>query len=133
MTGFLKRIFGDGNKRKLKQLEQTANDIDALENDYEQLTDEQIQEKTTEFKERFQNGETLDDLLVEAYALVREASKRVLSMRPFNVQLLGAIALHNGDIAEVKTGEGKTLASTMHVHLNALSSNGVHIIPVNDH
>ncbi len=133
MTGFLKRIFGDGNKRKLKQLEQTANDIDALENDYEQLTDEQIQEKTTEFKERFQNGETLDDLLVEAYALVREASKRVLSMRPFNVQLLGAIALHNGDIAEMKTGEGKTLASTMPAYLNALSGKGVHIITVNEY
>lgn len=133
MSGLLKRIFGDGNKRKLKELEQTATDIEAMESEYEQLTDEQIQHKTTEFKERYENGETLDDLLVEAYALVREASKRVLSMRPFKVQLLGAIALHNGDIAEMKTGEGKTLSSTMPAYLNALAGKGVHVITVNEY
>src|SRR5699024_4437457 len=133
MSGLLKRIFGDGNKRKLKELEQTANDIEAMESEYEQLTDEQIQNKTTEFKERYENGETLDDLLVEAYALVREASKRVLSMRPFKVQLLGAISLHNGDISEMKTGEGKTLSSTMPAYLNALAGKGVHVITVNEY
>lgn len=86
-----------------------------------------------EFKERYQNGESLDDLLVEAYAVVREASTRVLGMRPFHVQLLGAIAMHHGDIAEMKTGEGKTLASTMPVYLNALPGEGVHVITVNDY
>ncbi len=133
MAGLLKRIFGDGNKRKLKELEQTADHIEALESEYEQLTDEQIREKTTEFKERIGKGESLDDLLVEAYALVREAAKRALSMRPFRVQLLGAIALHNGDIAEMKTGEGKTLSSTMPAYLNALAGEGVHIITVNEY
>src|SRR5699024_3405745 len=89
--------------------------------------------KTAEFKERYENGETLDDLMVEAYAVVREASKRVLNMRPFKVQLVGAIALHEGNIAEMKTGEGKTLASTMPAYLNAISGKGVHIVTVNDY
>src|SRR5699024_4593135 len=105
----------------------------ALETDYEQLTDEQLQLKTEEFKERYQNGETLDDLLVEAFATVREASKRVLKMRPFKVQLIGAIVLHRGNIAEMKTGEGKTLASTMPAYLNAIAEKGVHIITVNEY
>ena len=113
MVGILKRIFGDGNQRKLKQLEKVADQIEALESDYELLSDSELQQKTEEFKKRYANGESLDDLLVEAYAVVREASKRVLKMRPFYVQLLGAIALHEGNIAEMKTGEGKTLASTM--------------------
>src|SRR5699024_8640846 len=92
-----------------------------------------LQNKTNEFKERYHNGETLDDLMEEAYAVVREASKRVLNMRPFTVQLIGAVALHEGNIAEMKTGEGKTLASTMPAYLNALSGEGVHIITVNDY
>ncbi|ARI76527.1 preprotein translocase subunit SecA [Halobacillus mangrovi] len=133
MLGTLKKIFGDGNTRQLKRLEKIADDIDALESEYEKLSDDDLRQKTGEFKERYQNGEDLDDLLVEAFAVVREGSKRVLNMRPFKVQLLGAIALHEGNIAEMKTGEGKTLASTMPAYLNALSGKGVHIITVNDY
>src|SRR5690625_1218744 len=133
MVGLLKRIFGDGNKRKLKQLEKVADQIEALEPDFEELSDTELQQKTENFKERYAHGESLDDMLVEAYAVVREASKRVLNMRPFYVQLLGAIALHEGNIAEMKTGEGKTLASTMPAYLNAIAGKGVHIITVNDY
>src|SRR5690625_2346930 len=133
MRHLLKKIFGDSNSRQLKKLEQIADQIEALEPEMQRLSDSQLQAKTEEFKKRYQDGESLDDLLVEAYAVVREASKRVLGMRPFYVQLLGAIALHHGDIAEMKTGEGKTLASTMPAYLNALSGKGVHIITVNDY
>lgn len=132
MRGLLKKMF-DGNQRQLNQLQKSVDEIEALESEYEQLSDYAIQEKTCEFKKRYQDGETLDDLMVEAYALVREASKRVLNMRPFPVQLLGAIVLHGGDIAEMKTGEGKTLSSTMPAYLNALSGKGVHIITVNEY
>ena len=133
MLGTLKKIFGDGNSRQLKRLDKTAEDIDALETEYEKLSDDELRQKTDEFKERYQNGEKLDELLVEAFAVVREGSKRVLGMRPFKVQLDGAIALHEGNIAEMKTGEGKTLASTMPAYLNALTEKGVHIITVNDY
>lgn len=133
MRGLLKKVFGDGNQRQLKSLEKIATEIDALESTMQQLSDQELKNKTVEFKERYQNGESLDDLLVEAYAVVREASTRVLGMRPFHVQLLGAIAMHHGDIAEMKTGEGKTLASTMPVYLNALPGEGVHVITVNDY
>src|SRR5690625_5033063 len=133
MAGWLKRIFGDGNKKQLNQLGKIADQIDALEPEYEKLSDEDLQQKTTEFKQRYENGESIDDMLVEAYAVVREASKRVLKMRPFYVQLVGAIALHEGNIAEMKTGEGKTLASTMPAYLNAISGKGVHIITVNEY
>ncbi|WP_027955064.1 preprotein translocase subunit SecA [Halobacillus kuroshimensis] len=133
MLGTLKKIFGDGNTRQLKRLEKIADDIDAMESDIEKLSEEDLKNKTAEFKERYQNGEKLDDMLVEAFAVVREASKRVLNMRPFRVQLMGAIALHEGNIAEMKTGEGKTLASTMPAYLNALTGKGVHIITVNDY
>ncbi|MGP4077711.1 preprotein translocase subunit SecA [Halobacillus sp. K22] len=133
MLGTLKKIFGDGNSRQLKRLDKTAEEIDALEAEYEALSDDELRQKTDEFKERYQNGEKLDDLLVEAFAVVREGSKRVLGMRPFKVQLDGAIALHEGNIAEMKTGEGKTLASTMPAYLNALTGKGVHIITVNDY
>src|SRR5699024_716867 len=133
MVGLLKRIFGDGNQRQLKRIQKKVDEIEALEMTYEQLSDGELKQKTEEFKERFANGESLDDLLVEAYATVREASKRVLNMRPFAVQLTGAIVLHEGDIAEMKTGEGKTLSSTMPAYLNALTGEGVHIITVNDY
>jgi len=133
MLGLVKRIFGDGNQRKLKQLEKVADEIEALESDYERLSDDELRAKTTEFMERHEKGESLDDLLVEAYAVVREGSKRVLNMRPYYVQLLGAIALHEGNIAEMRTGEGKTLAATMPAYLNALAGKGVHIITVNDY
>ncbi|HEY4602086.1 MAG TPA: preprotein translocase subunit SecA [Cerasibacillus sp.] len=132
MVGFLKKLFGD-NQRKLKKFEKIVQEIEALEPEYEQLSDEQLTEKTTQFKERYANGETLDELLVEAYAVVREGSKRVLNMRPFKVQLMGAIAMHEGNIAEMKTGEGKTLAATLPAYLNALSGKGVHVITVNDY
>ncbi|SES71193.1 preprotein translocase subunit SecA [Salinibacillus kushneri] len=133
MRGLLKKVFGDGNSRQLKKLEAQADQIEALEPEIEKLSDEGLKAKTEEFKQRLEQGETLDDILVEAYAVVREGARRVLNMRPFYVQLLGAIALHNGDIAEMKTGEGKTLASTMPAYLNALSGKGVHIVTVNDY
>jgi len=133
MAGLLTKIFGDGNQKQLKKIQKKVDQIEAMEPDVEKLSDTELQQKTTEFKERIENGETLDDLLVEAYAVVREASKRVLGMRPFSVQLSGAIALHQGNIAEMKTGEGKTLASTMPAYLNALEGKGVHIITVNDY
>ncbi|MBM7551422.1 preprotein translocase subunit SecA [Thalassobacillus pellis] len=133
MLGTLKKIFGDGNSRQLTRLQKKADEIEALEPDMEKLSDDGLRNKTTEFRQRFQDGESLDDLLPEAFAVVREGAKRVLEMRPFNVQLLGAIALHEGNIAEMKTGEGKTLASTMPAYLNALNGKGVHIITVNDY
>jgi preprotein translocase subunit SecA len=133
MAGLLKKIFGDGNKKQLKQLEKIAEQVEALEPLIEKLSDADLQQKTFEFKERYTNGESVDDLLVEAYAVVREASKRVLKMRPFYVQILGAIALHEGNIAEMKTGEGKTLASTMPAYLNAITGKGVHVITVNEY
>lgn len=133
MAGLLTKIFGDGNKRQLNRLQKKVDEIEALEPKMEKLSDEELQHKTEEFKERFQNGETLNDLLVEAFAVVREAAKRVLNMRPYQVQLLGGIAIHEGNIAEMKTGEGKTLASTLPAYLNAIEGKGVHIITVNDY
>ncbi|MEN2467477.1 preprotein translocase subunit SecA [Ornithinibacillus sp. JPR2-1] len=132
MAGFLKKIF-DGNKKQLNRIQRIVDQIESLEPDIEKLSDNALQQKTEEFKSRYANGESLDDLLVEAYAVVREASKRVLNMRPFPVQLMGAIVLHEGNIAEMKTGEGKTLASTMPAYLNAISGKGVHVITVNDY
>ncbi|MBC5637891.1 preprotein translocase subunit SecA [Ornithinibacillus sp. BX22] len=132
MAGFLKKIF-DGNKKQLNRIQRIVDQIESLEPDIEKLSDSALQQKTEEFKSRYANGESLDDLLVEAYAVVREASKRVLNMRPFPVQLMGAIVLHEGNIAEMKTGEGKTLASTMPAYLNAISGKGVHVITVNDY
>ena len=133
MANILKKIFGDGNQRQLNRVQKTVDKIEALEPEYEKLTDEALQQKTEEFKERYQNGETLKDLLPEAYATVREGAKRVLGMRPFTVQLMGAVVLHEGNIAEMKTGEGKTLASTMPAYLNALTGEGVHVITVNEY
>jgi preprotein translocase subunit SecA len=133
MAGILTKIFGDGNKKQLNRIQKKVDEIEALEADIEKLTDTALQQKTEEFKERYSNGETTDDLLAEAFAVVREASKRILHMRPFPVQIIGAIALHEGNIAEMKTGEGKTLASTMPAYLNGITSKGVHIITVNDY
>jgi len=133
MRALIKKVFGDENSRQLKQVQKVVDQIEALEPEYEKLTDDQIREKTEEFKGRVQDGESLDHILPEAYAVVREASKRVLEMRPFPVQLSGAISLHEGNISEMKTGEGKTLASTMPAYLNALTGKGVHIITVNDY
>ena len=133
MSNLLKRIFGDGNKRQLKRVQSTVDEIEALEAHTEKLTDEELQNKTNEFKERYKQNETLEDLLPEAFAVVREASKRVLNMRPFNVQLIGGSVLHEGNISEMKTGEGKTLSSTLPAYLNALTEEGVHIITVNEY
>jgi len=133
MAGILTKIFGDGNNKQLKRLQKKVDKIEELEPRIEGLSDEELQQKTEEFKKRYADGESLDDMLVEAYAVVREAAKRVLGMRPFQVQLMGAIALHEGNIAEMKTGEGKTLASTMPAYLNAIAGEGVHIITVNDY
>ncbi|WP_027965391.1 preprotein translocase subunit SecA [Halalkalibacillus halophilus] len=133
MSKLLTKIFGDGNEKQLKKLRKIADQIEEKESEIQLLSDYDLQAKTEQFKKRYQDGEKLDDMLVEAYAVVRESAKRVLGMRPFYVQLIGAIALHNGDIAEMKTGEGKTLASTMPAYLNALSGKGVHIITVNDY
>ena len=133
MSNILKRIFGDGNKRQLKRLQKTVDQIEALEPEYEKMSDVELQAKTEAFKQRLENNEGLDDILPEAFATVREASKRVLGMRPFNVQLMGGIVLHEGNISEMKTGEGKTLASTLPAYLNALTGKGVHIITVNEY
>lgn len=130
--GILNKVF-DLNKRELKRLDKLAVKIDALAGEMERLSDEQLREKTAELKARYQKGETLDDLLVEAFAVVREGSRRVLGLYPFHVQLMGGIALHEGNISEMKTGEGKTLTATMPVYLNALSGKGVHVVTVNEY
>ncbi|MFY9296854.1 MAG: preprotein translocase subunit SecA [Clostridiales bacterium] len=131
--GLIKRIFGDSNSRELKRIEKIVDKIEALEPAMQALSDEELQAKTPEFKERLARGETLDDLIPEAFAAVREASRRVLGMRHFRVQLIGGVVLHQGRIAEMKTGEGKTLAATLPAYLNALTGKGVHIVTVNDY
>ncbi len=133
MLDFMKKILGVGNDAQLKKLQKPVDAVMALEEEYRKLTDEQLQAKTAEFRTRLQNGETEDDLLPEAFATVREAADRVLGMRPYRVQVLGGIVLHQGRIAEMKTGEGKTLVSTMPAYLNALRGEGVHIVTVNDY
>ena len=129
----LTKLFGSRNDRLLKQYRKTVARINALEPQFEKLSDEQISAKTQEFKERLGKGETLDQLLPEAFAVVREASKRVMKMRHFDVQLIGGMALHEGKIAEMRTGEGKTLTATLPVYLNALTGKGVHVVTVNDY
>ncbi|MBF0301994.1 MAG: preprotein translocase subunit SecA [Desulfamplus sp.] len=129
----LTKIFGSNNDRAIKKIMPLIEQINALEPDIQKLTDQQMADKTLEFKERIAKGETLDDILPEAFALVREASLRTLKMRHFDVQLIGGIALHRGMISEMKTGEGKTLMSTLPAYLNALSGRGVHIVTVNDY
>ena len=129
----LTMIFGSRNERLLKQFQKSVASINALEPTLEQLSDEQLRTKTEEFKSRIARGETLDQLLVEAFAVVREGSKRVMKMRHFDVQLLGGISLHQGNISEMRTGEGKTLTATLAVYLNALAGKGVHVVTVNDY
>ncbi|MCR4347540.1 MAG: preprotein translocase subunit SecA [Sulfuricaulis sp.] len=133
ITKALTRIFGSRNTRLIKRMQQDAARINALEPGISQLTDEQLRAKTAEFKTRVSNGETLDSLLSEAFAVVREASKRTLGMRHFDVQLIGGMVLHQGKISEMRTGEGKTLVATLPVYLNALSGKGVHVVTVNDY
>ncbi len=128
-----KKIFGSRNDRLLKQYRKTVNKINALEDKIKALSDEELQQKTAEFKQRLANGETLDDILPESFAVCREASVRTLGMRHFDVQLIGGMVLHYGKIAEMRTGEGKTLVGTLPVYLNALSGKGVHVVTVNDY
>ena len=131
--GLITKLFGTYSQRELKSIYPIVDKITALEPEYKALTDAQLQAKTPEFKERLTNGETLDDILPEAFAAVREAADRVLGMRPYPVQLVGGIVLHQGRIAEMKTGEGKTLVATLPAYLNALTGEGVHIVTVNDY
>ena len=129
--GILKRLV-DSEYKELRRFEKIANEIDALEEEYSKLTDDQLKKKTEEFKKELEKGKTLDDIIVPAFATVREAAYRVIGEKPFHVQLLGGLALHFGNIAEMKTGEGKTLTATMPVYLNALEGKGVHIVTVNE-
>ena len=133
LTNIAKKIFGSRNDRLLKQYRKSVAKINALEEQMKALSDADLQAKTAEFKQRLANGQTLDDILVEAFAVCREASRRVLGMRHFDVQLIGGMVLHNGKIAEMRTGEGKTLVATLAVYLNALSGKGVHVVTVNDY
>ncbi|HEX6734987.1 MAG TPA: preprotein translocase subunit SecA, partial [Azonexus sp.] len=133
ISGLLKKIFGSRNDRLIKQYSQTVKRINALEPSLQGLTDDQLRAKTDEFRQRHANGESLDDLLPEAFAVVREAGKRELGMRHFDVQLIGGMVLHYGKIAEMRTGEGKTLVGTLPAYLNAISGKGVHVITVNDY
>ena len=129
----LKKLFGNSSARELKAIKPIVDKIEALDETYSKLTDAQLQAKTPEFKERLRNGETLDDILPEAFATCREAAWRVLGMKPYRVQLIGGIILHQGRIAEMKTGEGKTLVATLPAYLNALAGEGVHVVTVNDY
>ena len=129
----LAKVIGTQNERELKRLAPRVVEIGALEPEVQALSEEQLRDKTQEFRKRVADGESLDDLLVEAFAVVREAGKRVLNMRHFDVQLIGGMILHTGKIAEMKTGEGKTLVATLPAYLNALEGKGVHVVTVNDY
>ena len=129
----LAKVVGTQNERELKRLRPIVAQVNALEASVQALSDEQLRGKTIEFRQRSGNGETLDELLPEAFAVVREAGRRVLNMRHFDVQLIGGAVLHKGKIAEMKTGEGKTLVATLPAYLNALEGNGVHVVTVNDY
>ena len=133
MLGILKKILGDSNEKEVKKLQKTVDIVNSLEPEMERLSDSELRNKTEEFKARLSGGETLDDILPEAFAVVREAARRTVKMRPFDVQVMGGIVLHQGRIAEMKTGEGKTLVATMPVYLNALTGEGVHVVTVNDY
>ena len=133
MFGFLQSLIGNNSAKEVKKMRKIVDHINELEPNYVKLSDANLVSKTDEFKRRLQKGETLDDILPEAFAVCREASKRVLGMRHFDVQLLGGICLHRGNIAEMRTGEGKTLVATLAVYLNALTGKGVHVVTVNDY
>ncbi|MBQ7021353.1 MAG: DEAD/DEAH box helicase, partial [Phascolarctobacterium sp.] len=133
LDSILKKIFGDPNEKELKQIRVIVDKINSLEKSMESLSSANLAAKTSEFKVRLQKGETLDDLLPEAFAVVREASRRVTGMRHFDVQMIGGVVLHRGKIAEMRTGEGKTLVATLPVYLNALTGKGVHVVTVNDY
>ena len=126
-------MFGTKHDREMKKIQPTVDRINALESQMAALTDDQLKAKTPEFQERLKKGETVDDILPEAFAVCREASKRVLGMRHYDVQLIGGYVLNRGNIAEMRTGEGKTLVATLPVYLNALTGRGVHVVTVNDY
>ena len=126
-------LFKTYSEKEVKRVKPIVEKINSLEPEVQKLSDDELRNKTIEFKDRLAKGETLDDILPEAFAVVREASKRVLGMRHFDVQLIGGIILHQGRIAEMKTGEGKTLVATLPVYLNALTGKGVHVVTVNDY
>ena len=133
MPVIIDKLLRIGEGKILRQLESIAKAVNAIEDDFVAMSDEELQAMTVEFKERLANGETLDDIMPEAFATVREASRRVLGLRPFDVQIMGGAALHLGNIAEMKTGEGKTLVATLPSYLNALAGEGVHVVTVNDY
>ena len=133
MASFLKALFGDSSQRELKKLRSTISAIEGMSDKYAAMTDAELQAETPRLKARLDGGETLDDILPEAFAAFREACRRVLGQYPFHVQLIGGVVLHQGRIAEMKTGEGKTLTATLPAYLNALSGKGVHIVTVNDY
>ena len=131
--GFFEKIFGSYSEREVKKLEKIADKIEELDEAMQKLSDDELKAKTDEFKNRLKNGETLDDILPEAFAVCREASWRTLGMKHYRVQLIGGMVLHQGRIAEMKTGEGKTLVATLPLYLNALTGEGVHLVTVNDY
>ena len=131
--GMMRKLLGTNSKREVKKITPIVDKIEALSDEYKALTDEQLRAKTDEFKARLAAGATLDDILPEAFATCREAADRVLGLRPYRVQLIGGIILHQGRIAEMKTGEGKTLVATLPAYLNALTGEGIHIVTVNDY
>ena len=128
-----RKFFGSENERQIKKYRPNVESINALESEMEALSDEQLQAKTAEFREQLEGGASLEDILIPAFAVVREASRRVLGLRPFDVQLIGGMILHEGKISEMRTGEGKTLVATLPVYLNALQGEGVHVVTVNDY
>src|SRR5665213_2648958 len=131
--GLARRLFGSANDRYIRSLGATVEEINALEPEVQKLSDDELAARTVAFRDRLAQGETLDDLLPDAFSTVREAAKRVLGPRHFDVQMLGGLVLHKGQIAEMKTGEGKTLVATLPVYLNALEGKGVHVVTVNDY
>src|SRR3954462_12184606 len=133
LTWVAKKLFGTSNERAVRRMQPIVSGINALEPKMQALSDAELQAKTAEFKQKLDNGATLDDLLVEAFAALREASRRVLKMRHYDVQLIGGMVLHKGSIAEMRTGEGKTLVATLACYLNALEGKGVHVVTVNDY
>ena len=131
--GFFEKIFGDWNANEIKKIEKIVAEVEKLDETMQAKSDEELRAKTTEFKQRLKEGETLDDILPEAYAVVREGARRTLGMEHYRVQLIGGIVLHQGRIAEMRTGEGKTLVATLPSYLNALTGRGVHVVTVNDY
>ena len=131
--GLFRYILGGESRRNLKNLDKMADKVLALQSKYENFTDEELRDQTDFLRTRLKSGETLDEILIDAFAVVREASKRVLNMRHYKVQIIGGICLHQGRVAEMKTGEGKTLVATLPAYLNALAGEGVHIVTVNDY